>query len=76
MYYKINSISPGYSYILFKNLFRELRSLHINGLENIRDIQLLCLLLEDILPEIKIVGIDYMDTSSLQKSTLNEDRLL
>lgn len=54
----------------------ELRSLHINGLENIRDIQLLCLLLEDILPEIKIVGIDYMDTSSLQKSTLNEDRLL
>lgn len=76
MYYKINSISPGYSYILFKNLFRELRSLHINGLENIRDIQLLCLLLEDILPEIKIVGIDYMDTSSLQKSTVNEDQLL
>lgn len=54
----------------------ELRSLHINGLENIRDIQLLCLLLEDILPEIKIVGIDYMDTSSLQKSTVNEDQLL
>lgn len=73
MYYKNHTNSLHYSYILFY-LFRELKSLHINGLENIRDIQLLCLLLEDVLPEIEIVGIDYMDTSSLQKSTLNEDQ--
>ncbi|XP_042874871.1 distal membrane-arm assembly complex protein 2-like [Penaeus japonicus] len=51
----------------------ELKSLHINGLENINDIKLLCLLLEDILPEIEIVGVDYMDTSSLQKSSFNNE---
>ncbi|XP_071534717.1 uncharacterized protein [Panulirus ornatus] len=45
---------------------RELKSLNLSGLEQIKDIELLCLLLEDVLPDIQITGIEYMNPKMLQ----------
>lgn len=47
---------------------RCLQTLNLEGLDSIRDIKLLCLLLEDELPEIKILGIDYMNPQALEHS--------
>lgn len=43
-----------------------LKSLDITGLHKIKDIQLLCLLLEDVIPNIEIIGVNYMEPPKYQ----------
>ncbi|XP_045115871.1 distal membrane-arm assembly complex protein 2-like isoform X1 [Portunus trituberculatus] len=47
---------------------RQLRTLNITGLDGVKDIRLLCLLLKDDLPQLKISGINYFNPETLEHS--------
>ncbi|XP_042241419.1 distal membrane-arm assembly complex protein 2-like isoform X4 [Homarus americanus] len=47
---------------------RRLQNLQLNGLDGIKNIKLLCLLLEDVLPNLQIEGIQYMDSKQEQQT--------
>ncbi|XP_069195038.1 distal membrane-arm assembly complex protein 2 isoform X2 [Procambarus clarkii] len=47
---------------------RNLKHLHLNGLDDVNNIKLLCLLLEDVIPNIQIEGIQYLDPKLLQNT--------
>ncbi|XP_066969577.1 distal membrane-arm assembly complex protein 2 isoform X2 [Macrobrachium rosenbergii] len=43
---------------------KKLKTLDVTGLHNISNVQLLCLLIEDVIPDINIIGINYMELPS------------
>lgn len=43
---------------------KKLKTLDATGLHNISNVQLLCLLIEDVIPDINIIGINYMELPS------------
>ncbi|KAK7060653.1 ATP synthase subunit s-like protein [Halocaridina rubra] len=45
---------------------RELRTLDLTGHHNNQDIELICLLLEDVNPQLEIIGINYINSPKLQ----------
>lgn len=47
---------------------RQLRTLNLTGLEGVKDVNLLCLLLRDELPHLKISGISYLHPQTFQYS--------
>ena len=58
----------GSPYHIFFFFYRTLKTLDITGLDTIRDIKLLCLLLEDVNPSIEIIGVNYMELPSTSSS--------
>ena len=49
-----------------------LKTLVLRDMEHVKDIKLICLMLLDILPDLEIRGVDYLDTMLL-KGTEDED---
>lgn len=46
---------------------RCLHTLNLQGLDNLPDIKFICLLLEDLLPELQILGIDYLEPQAVDR---------
>ena len=44
---------------------KNLKTLVMNDMEHVKDLPLLCLMLLDVLPKLKIVGVEYIDKDLL-----------
>ncbi|XP_013789160.2 ATP synthase subunit s-like protein isoform X2 [Limulus polyphemus] len=48
---------------------KNLKKLNLTGVSGVKNLELVCLLLEDVLPELRIEGVNYMDTSILGQAS-------
>lgn len=50
---------------------RNLKTLNLSNLQNVNHLELVCLLLEDVLPNCKIIGVDYMNKMDIDLEKLH-----
>ncbi|XP_068244281.1 distal membrane-arm assembly complex protein 2 [Palaemon carinicauda] len=49
---------------------KKLKTLDVSGLDSIDNVKFLCVLLEDVIPDINIIGIDYMEFPTLEEKQI------